>query len=148
MKIEFPKHSSVANRPTVGSQVYEVLKKNSGNRSDIEAGDLGREVGKQYMRELSELIENNGFQKNPYYVWVVRKKDVTSPNIVKFGMVARWTRPHPEPDCDLWLVKDGKPELQWSLPGNAEMDMIMKMGKDFDQKLVNWILEYRTGKLQ
>lgn len=148
MKLEFPKKSVVADRPTIGSQVYDVLNKHAGKRSDVEAGDMGRELGKKYIEEINELIQKNGEQKNPYYIFVIRKKAKWTNNAVALHMQSRWTKPQPEPDTDCWKISPGHAELQWSLPGDAEMDMIMKIGQDFDQKLVNWILEYRTGKLQ
>jgi hypothetical protein len=140
----------------VGKAVYDILCKNPSHTQEV--GETIEGMSPRYRKELIDTIEKNiGKYKSPFYVVVLRKKEVWAMNVLRQWYVARQTRPsakvlrrdYPNHDHDVWKV-DGKThqiDLEWSLPTAQDAKAILKTPDSYDRDVVKWLRLFREGRL-
>ena len=137
-------------KKTVGEHALEIDK---GDRQEV--GETLPGMLENYSKNLQEAIETSSDIKE-FYIIVLRKKEPLFQNVIRQWMVSpRITRPSPYQlktdynlyDIDLWLVKNGDPFHQWSLPGPESWDTIINNPLSNDPDLVKWMKLFQKKEL-
>ncbi|MFQ5685086.1 MAG: hypothetical protein ACE5GV_00350 [Candidatus Scalindua sp.] len=136
--------SEFGNRETLGKQLAKTKVAHVSN-DPIETPDLIGEMGKSYMRELMEAVENKDMPDEFYIMAIWEKMPVEKDRTISFIFASRVTVPPMEPDTDVYYVNklQGRVELLWSLPSYANMKQVLKTPSSFDQQTVYSLKTYK-----
>lgn len=102
------------------------------------ANATSTEAGKEYMRRLTKILDENKGVEGTYYIQVFLRRDTPSPKILHFTFVTRRTLPEPEWDQSVYEVENFSNSvfLRWSLPTRADALQILIRPDLFAEKLV------------
>lgn len=139
----------------VGQAVLDIISKEQHHQT---VGDVLDAYGPDYAKQIEECInDNQGKYKNPFYIFVLTKKEMWADNMVRNWFIARQTPPHAldmmkeysNHTKTLYLVDDqkGRIELVWTLPGWNECLSIARQPQLYDAQLVKWIEDCFTANL-
>ena len=93
--------------------------KTSGSGADlIEAGDLGREMGKQYLSDLESMKSPHSNLKGIYYILAYHFQQANNPRAEYVCFCSMREKPQVQLGCDLWRMnnENDKFDLIWTLP--------------------------------
>lgn len=84
----------------------------------IEAGDMGREMGKQYLADLESMKKSHSNLKGIYYILAYHFQQAHTPTAEYVCFCSMREKPNPELGCDLWRMNNDndKFDLIWTLP--------------------------------
>lgn len=143
--------STVADRPTIGSLLYQTQEEAS--KQYVEVGEYVEEVGKhEYMKQLRESIEKrigDPAWKDLYYLLVLTRKNAVLTRITEIYVQPRHTRPSPEPGLTLWSYDPSSSDLklEWVLPNKHAFKMFLQTESYTDPFLIACIKKYQEGSL-
>jgi len=139
----------------VGQAVVDILSKNQAPQT---VGDTIDAFGPDYAKQIEQCIEDN--QKkytDPFYIFVLTKKEFWADNVLRNFFIARQTPPHAFQMMEqysnftktLYLVdaKKGKIKILWSLPGFNDCITVAKNPMLYAPELVKWIEDCFSRKL-
>lgn len=124
--------------------------KASSNKEQIEAGDMGREMGKEYMRQIEEMRNSHARLKGIYYILVYHYQQAYLPTAQYVTMCSMREDSLPEtpvPGCDLWKVNNDNDslELMWAIP-HRESWKQLENHPSTDPQLKNFMQQYKEGQ--
>lgn len=132
-----------------GERYHEHAAALSKNYEIVSAGDLGRELGSAYMKQLDDMIEKHSGLKGIYYIFVLHHQNMMYPNAqyLTFCSCRAWTWGG-YPGADLWKINNEncKKELMWTLPHSEMWDRV-KSDINTPIALLNYMQLYEKGKL-
>jgi hypothetical protein len=139
----------------VGQAACDILSKEQPFQT---VGDILDAYGPQYAAEIEKCIEDNKHKyNNPFYVFVITKKEAWVNNVVRNWFIARQTPPHAFRVMEeysnyvktLYVVDGlkGKIKICWSLPSFHDCVRVAKNPSYYSQELVGWIEECFSRKL-
>lgn len=140
----------------VGQAVADILSK---EQPTYTAGEILDGYSQKFVEEIQSVIEKNqGKYTDPFYIFVLTKKEMWADNVVRNWFIARQTRPsalemmsqYSNHTKTLYKVDSRSKEpiqVEWSLPGFSECISILKSPGTYDPELVRWILKCFEGKL-
>ena len=84
----------------------------------IEAGDLGREMGKQYLADLESMKTSHSKLKGKYYILAYHYQQAHNPRAEYVCFCSMRDKPTAQLGCDLWMMnnENDKFDLIWTLP--------------------------------
>lgn len=120
----------------------------SGSPDLIEAGDLGRSMGKDYLKQLENMRSSHSRLKGKYYILVNHYQQAYNPTAQYLCFCSMRERPDPMLGCDLWEINNDNDhcDLKWSLPHRESWNQI-KRNIHTDLKLREFMDLYDEGKL-
>ena len=139
----------------VGQAVYDILSKPQAVQT---VGDTLDAFGPDYAKFRQECIEDNqGKYKNPFYIFVLTKKEFWANNVLRDWFIARQTPPHAFDMMEqysnytktLYLIDSERGSLKclWSLPSWDDCITIARAPQQYDSELVKWVEECFTRRL-
>lgn len=141
------------NASKVGQAVHQILSK---KQDTITVQEILDASSKRYLEEMESTIEKN-FNKFelPFYIVVLSKKEPWALNVMRNYFIARQTRPlckhlreeYPNFMSTLYEVTRTELRILWSLPIEQDAAVILKNRHLYDPKLVEWIENCNSGKL-
>lgn len=138
MKDQHPANPSISSRDSRGS--FDL----------IEAGDLGRSMGKDYLSNLEDIRKSHARLKGIYYIFVNHYQQMYNPNAQYLCFCTMREKDVPDPilGTDLWKVNNGTDELTlvWSLP-HRESWKQLRQDPHTDPQLSKFMALYEKGKL-
>lgn len=115
----------------------------------VEAGELGRELGASYMKQLDEMIDKHTRLKGIYYIFVLHHQNMMYPNAqyLTFCSAREWNYGG-YPGADLWKINNDNctRELLWTLPHSETWDRV-KTDINTPISLLNNMQKYEKGQL-
>lgn len=122
-------------------------------------GDTLDAFGADYAKQMEECIEQNkGKYKDPFYIFVLTKKEFWATNLVRNWFIARQTAPHAFKSMEeysgytktLYIVDGSKGNIKtiWSLPSFQDCISIARQPLSYDPELVKWVEECFSLKLE
>jgi hypothetical protein len=131
----------------VGQAVVDILSKPQPIQT---VGDTLDAFGPDFAKQIEQCIEDNKSKyKNPFYIFVLTKKEFWANNVVRNWFIARQTAPHAFDMMEqysnytktLYIVDSAKGNIKclWSLPGWDDCLTIAKAPQKFDPELVKWV---------
>ncbi len=152
-KYSYNRFGSKAKR--VGQAVADILAKEQPVQTVGETIDA---FGPDYAQEIEKCIEENAHRyTNPFYLFVLTKKEYWFDNVLRNYFIPRQTPPHAFDMMEqysnftktLYIVdaKGGKIKLLWSLPGFSDCITVAKNPNIYSPELVDWIEKCFTRKL-
>lgn len=99
----------------------------SGSSVDlIEAGDMGRSMGKQYLKELDDMKTSHANLKGIYYILVNHYQQAPTPRNQYLCFCSMREKPQAILGCDLWRMnnENDKCDLVWTLPHRESWNQI------------------------
>lgn len=120
----------------------------SKNYELVSAGDLGRELGPSYMKQLEDMIDKHSRLKGIYYIFVLHHQNMMFPN-AQYLTFCSARDPFPGyPGADLWKVNNENcnKELVWTLPHSEMWDRV-KTDITTPIALLNYMQQFEQGKL-
>ena len=136
-------------KKTLGMQILENAAKNDGQfLQDVR--ETTDEMGKQFLKELGEVITNHRGVSGKYYINVILKKEIMFENVVKAIFIARRTRPRPEWNSTLYSFNNDTQDLilEWVLPSANEAEFMLKDPEGWDPSLIKNVFDFVKGELQ
>ena len=152
-KYDYIKNGSKAKR--VGQAALDLM---AGAQGIQTVGETLDAWGPDYAKQMEECIHDNAHRyKNPFYVFVLTKKEPWLDNILRNWFIARQTPPHAFDMMEqysnhtksLYLIDErkGNIKLLWSLPGFSDCITVAKNPHLYDPELVGWIEDCFNRKL-
>lgn len=152
-KYDYNQMGSKAKR--VGQAVVDIL---SGPCEPQTVGETLDAYGPDYAKAIEECVEENlGRFSDPFYVFVITKKEFWAENVVRNWFIARQTPPHAFNMMEqyyhhtktLYIVnaRKGQIKICWSLPGYEDCICVAKNPHLYSPELVSWIEQCFTRKL-
>jgi hypothetical protein len=152
-KYEYNRFGSKGQR--VGQAVYDIL---SVPQAVQTVGDTLDAFGPDFAKQIENCInENQAKYKNPFYIFVLTKKEFWAANVVRNWFVARQTPPHAFDMMEqysnytktLYLVDSNKGNIKplWSLPSWDDCISIARTPLTYDPELVKWVEQCFTRQL-
>lgn len=138
------KHNEPPSKKTLGQQLYETHEEHK-KASPVESGDLVNSFGKDYMKELEDVICKHAHLRYKYYIQVISKHLIYAPTRgLHLIFFVRKTRPKKEHTQDVWSVDNRYNflKLEWSLPHIYEMKNFIRSPELYDKKIVHDIQDY------
>lgn len=113
-------------------------------------GDTLEAWGEDFAKQIQECIEDNqGKYKDPFYIFVLTKKEFFANNMVRNYLIARQTPPHAFDMMEqysnytktLYIVDghQGNIKSLWSLPSFDDCISIARQPANYDPELVKWV---------
>jgi len=115
----------------------------------IAAGDLGRELGAEYIKKLDDMIEKHSNLKGIYYIFVLHHQNAAFPNAQYLTMCSARNWPYRAyPGADLWKVNNDNctREVVWTLPHSEMWDRV-KFDIHTPIELLNNMQKFEKGTL-
>ena len=143
--------------PLIGQTVGEkinLLRVHSTPQGYVEAGDLGREIGKGYMLELEDMISKHAHLKGIYYIFALQHADALMPEAQKVvlcsGREEHRGKFRPTWGADLWKINNSLDtrEVLWSLPSRETLRLFLSNPSQVDPQLLKWIRMHQAGLLR
>lgn len=139
----------------VGQASIDILSKPHAEQTVGETLDA---FGPDYARQIEECIDQHAHKyTNPWYLFVLTKKEYLLENVVRNWFIPRQTAPHAFDMMEqysnftktLYIVdsEKGKIKLCWSLPGFTDCITVAAHPELYSPELVQWIEECFTRKL-
>lgn len=139
----------------VGQAALDIL---SASQPTYSAGDIVDAFGPKYVEEIEKAIaEGERKYTNPFYIFVLTKKEPWVTNIVRNYFVARQTPPramdsmigYPNHTKTLYIVDASKGQIKliWSLPGWDDCQSVAKHPDLYAPELVRWIQDLGSPRL-
>lgn len=140
--------SEFGDRKTVGTMIAETQEEHEKSDS-IEVGDLVREFGKQYMSNLFDYIEFGSKHYDKFFINILsRKGKLYNYRAIEVFPYIEPELPLMEPNQDVWEIDCRKQEFNflWTLPDEAEFDIILAHPEKESEQLIEWINIYKDFK--
>jgi hypothetical protein len=120
----------------------------SSSNELIEAGDLGREMGKTYLKEMESMRSSHSRLKGIYYILVYHYQQAIRPTAEYVCFCSMREQPNPQLGCDLWKINNDadKQELIWCLPHRESWKQIYQ-SVHTDRFLRECMDKFDEGKL-
>lgn len=140
----------------VGQAVSDILSK---EQPTYTAGEILDGYSQKFAQEIESVIEKNQDKyTDPFYIFVLTKKEMWADNVVRNWFIARQTKPnalemmsqysnHTKTLYKVNKVGQKLLDIEWSLPGFSECISILKRPAAYDPELVRWIISCFEGKL-
>ena len=121
----------------------------SGNNEHIEAGDMGREMGKEYMKQIEDMRQSHSRLKGIYYILVYHYQQAYLPTAQYVTMCSMRKENIPQKaiqGCDLWKVNNDNDtlELMWAVP-HRESWKQLENHESTDPTLRNYMQHFKEG---
>jgi hypothetical protein len=131
----------------VGQAVADILSRPQAPQT---VGDVLESAAADFAKEMHDCLEkHHAFFDDPFYVFVLTKKEFFASNVVRNWFVPRQTPPYafdmmeqyPNHTKTLYLVDYSKGNIKvlWSLPGFSECIDVARHPERFDPELVKWV---------
>jgi len=135
-------------RATLGQQLLDKHANTTGQGS-FEVGEMGREMGKEYMKSLWKCVKKHENLQEDWYITEIITHDTFLEGVMKVLHIPRRTRPSPEWGLALYKVHPASGQLsyEWGLPHVEEAIQIMKEPEGWDKKIVKDIMTFAKGEL-
>lgn len=122
----------------------------SGNNEPIEAGEMGREMGKEYMAQIEKMRNSHSRLKGKYYILVYHYQQAPNPRAQYITLCSMRKKDIPEEPvqgCDLWEVDNHRDSLKllWTLPHRESWKQLEK-SPHLDKQLKTYMQQYKKGK--
>lgn len=113
-----------------------------------EAGEIGHEMGKQYMKDLLDMIQKHKNISGKFYILVAYENNFLMPEAQKIVMCSMRKPKPPFPGTDFFSYDNdtGDLELLWTLPDNTTWDML-KSFPNTDKQLLKFMSDFESGAL-
>jgi hypothetical protein len=139
----------------VGQAVFDIL---SQPQQFQTVGDTLDAFGPDYAKQIEQCIhDNQGKYKNPFYIFVLTKKEFWANNVLRNWFIARQSPPHAFDMMEqysnytktLYIVDSHKGNIKalWSLPSWDDCISIAKCPQKYDPELVKWVEDCFTREL-
>lgn len=121
-------------------------KPSSGSLDLIEAGDMGREMGKKYLAELDNMRSSHSRLKGIYYILVHHHQQAYLPTGHYLTFCSMREIPPKIMGSDVWKVNNDNDtcEMIWTLPHRESWEQLKKHPKT-DKKLLEFMMDYEEG---
>jgi len=145
---------------TKGQRVGQaVIDLSRGQQAIQTVGDTLDAMGADFARKMEETIEaNQGKYKDPFYIFVLTKKEFWANNVIRNWFIARQTAPHAFKSMEefsnytktLYIVDASRGNIKciWSLPSFDDCISIARDPLSFDPELVKWVEACFNEKLE
>lgn len=131
----------------VGQAVFDIMSKPQNIQT---VGDTLDAFGPDYAEFMQQCVDDNKKKyKNPFYIFVLTKKEFWANNVLRDWFIARQTPPHAFDMMEqysnytktLYIVDADKGQLKclWSLPGLDDCFTIARNPERYDYELVKWV---------
>lgn len=145
VKYDYARFGSKGKR--VGQAVIDLA---SSQQPIQTVGDTLDSFGADFAKQMEECINDNQKKyKNPFYIFVLSKKEFWANNVIRNWFIARQTAPHAFQTMEeysnytktLYIVDASKGNVKviWSLPSFQDCISIARKPTDFDPELVKWV---------
>ena len=140
----------------VGQAVIDIMSKPQPIQT---VGDTLDAFGADYAKEIEKCIEENkGKYKNPFYIFILTKKEFWTNNVIRNFFIARQTPPHAFKAMEeystftktLYIVDASRGNIKtlWSLPSFDDCIEIARHPLTYDPELVKWVEECFNLKME
>lgn len=135
-------------KKTFGQSLQEHRQKALNSPEIYEAGEVGAEMGKSYMKDLLSMIEKHKNLSGKFYIFIAYENNFLTPETQKIVMCSMREPPAPFPGTDVWSYDNERGDLvlHWTLPTPETWDSL----KDFvttDKSLLKYMSDFEDGKL-
>jgi len=137
-------------RRTVGQEALDIFVKGDKENSPIE---LQREMTREYYQNLIDCtLDSRRKFPGSFYIVVITKNERILKNVFRNYFFARKTCPTPDYDQSVFKYDARNEEIEyiWTIPSQDACIYFMNNFKDIpqnEQQLLQFIVEFRTGKL-
>jgi hypothetical protein len=114
-----------------------------------EAGEIGHEMGKQYMKELISMVESHKNLQGSYYILALHSQSFLNPAAQNLTFCSMRSKPNPAISTDLWHYSNDTCDLKliWTLP-SYEMWTDVFLSPHTDPFLKECMSKFMDGTLE
>jgi hypothetical protein len=139
----------------VGQAVFDII---SHYQPMQTVGETLDAFGPDYAKQMEECIEDNEHKyTNPFYIFVLTKKEFFANNVLRNYFIARQTPPHAFDMMEqysnytktLYIIDANRGNIKclWTLPGFDDCITIARNPANYDPDLVKWVEDCFSKKL-
>lgn len=135
-------------KKTFGELMSDHGKSIANSHELYEAGEIGFEMGKQYMKDLISMIKKHKNLKGEFYILALQSQNAITPSAQYVTFCSMRNRPKPHLSTDLWKFSNEtcNLELIWTLPSWEMWDSVW-LNPHTDPFLKTCMHNYLFGKL-